>query len=272
MFSLVVATKDRTADLKNFLVSLTNSTYTDFEVILVDQSEDSIAENNRLLVKDYAFVKYVKDDCRGLSRARNIGLKYVHGDIIAFPDDDCEYPVHLLSLVFNILKNEKYPILLGTYVDKKNGDRAINIGERVLTYNHPDVSGVCSVGIFINTKIISKKSISFDENIGVGTDLPGGEDTELLIRLLREKNRALFLPTVYVFHPVSRENTQPAISMLRHMAKGYVQAKHIGYLPIFKQLFLGIIKDSFNVLLFRKHILYRIKGIYLAFDKKKKVR
>lgn len=269
MFSLVVATKDRAADLKNLLISLADSEYKNFEVILVDQSGASIATSNQLLANQYAFVKYIKDDGIGLSRARNIGLKYVRGDIVAFPDDDCEYPAHLLSLVFNILKNEKYPILLGTYVDKKNGDRAINIGERILSYNHPDVSGVCSVGIFINTKIISKYLISFDENIGVGTDLPGGEDTELLIRLLRKKYEALFVPAVYVFHPVSRENTRLAVSMLRHMAKGYVQGKHIGYLPILRQLFLGIIKDTFNIFLLRKNIFYRIRGIYFALDKKK---
>ena len=35
----------------------------------------------------------------GLSRARNVGLKAVTGEIIAFPDDDCWYPDGLLQKV-----------------------------------------------------------------------------------------------------------------------------------------------------------------------------
>ncbi len=36
---------------------------------------------------------------RGLSRARNEALPRLEADVVAFPDDDCEYPDDLLERV-----------------------------------------------------------------------------------------------------------------------------------------------------------------------------
>jgi glycosyltransferase involved in cell wall biosynthesis len=43
----------------------------------------------------------------GLSRARNLGLKAVSAEVVAFPDDDCWYPATLLEQVRNLLSNTK---------------------------------------------------------------------------------------------------------------------------------------------------------------------
>ena len=39
------------------------------------------------------------ESARGLSRARNAGLRMIAGDIVSFPDDDCWYPPDLLQRV-----------------------------------------------------------------------------------------------------------------------------------------------------------------------------
>ena len=36
---------------------------------------------------------------RGLSRARNVALSHLEAELVAFPDDDCVYPVDLLEQV-----------------------------------------------------------------------------------------------------------------------------------------------------------------------------
>lgn len=64
-------------------------------------------------------IKYIHIEQKGLSLARNIGLKYVKGDIVAFPDDDCEYPADLLKEVndFFVSCNE-YEIFACKSIDK----------------------------------------------------------------------------------------------------------------------------------------------------------
>ena len=49
---------------------------------------------------------------KGVCRARNYAIKFVHGDIIAFPDDDCRY---LPNTISNII----------TFFDKNTNSNAV---------------------------------------------------------------------------------------------------------------------------------------------------
>ena len=89
--SLVMPTINVTTELELFLKSLRTQTYKDFELIVVDQNEGNEAFE---IVKDYEEefkIKYAKSDEKGLSLNRNRGLVLMEGEIVGFPDDDCEY-------------------------------------------------------------------------------------------------------------------------------------------------------------------------------------
>lgn len=97
MISLVVATINRTVELERFLASLDTQTYRNFEVIVIDQNPD-----DRLvpvLCRHAGLAISHLRSGRGLSKARNVGLRATKGEIIAIPDDDCWYPPQLLSTV-----------------------------------------------------------------------------------------------------------------------------------------------------------------------------
>src|SRR5271157_993715 len=97
MVSLIVATVRRVDELERLLTSLDAQTSKDFEIILVDQNPD-----DRLMPILHGHeglrIRHLRS-CVGLSRARNVGLRAVRGDIIAIPDDDCWYPDDLLATV-----------------------------------------------------------------------------------------------------------------------------------------------------------------------------
>lgn len=85
-FSLVVPTYDRHLQLEKLLHSLQNQVERDFEVIIVDQSDDPYAGADNI----YGFpVTYYHTPVRGAVRARNTGAMLAQGKIIAFLDDDC---------------------------------------------------------------------------------------------------------------------------------------------------------------------------------------
>jgi glycosyltransferase involved in cell wall biosynthesis len=94
MISLIVATLNRVTELERLLNSLEAQSYRDFEVLVVDQNPDE-----RLLpvldAHDGLTIRHLRSQ-RGLSRARNVGLRVAGGDIISIPDDDCWYPPDLL--------------------------------------------------------------------------------------------------------------------------------------------------------------------------------
>ena len=101
--SLIMPTINVTTELDLFLKSLKAQTYKDFELIVVDQNEGNEVFE---IVKDYEEdfkIKYVKSDEKGLSLNRNRGLILMKGEIVGFPDDDCEYSSDTLEKVVEFL-------------------------------------------------------------------------------------------------------------------------------------------------------------------------
>ena len=93
MLSLVQTSQNRRKELKRFLTSLNAQKGIDFksiQLIFVDQGD--CKESFKNLNAQIHFV-YIKYKTSSLSHARNIGLKYVKGEFIAFPDDDDEITV-----------------------------------------------------------------------------------------------------------------------------------------------------------------------------------
>ena len=97
-FDLVVATVDRVEPLGRLLASLERQTHRAFRVLLVDQNEDDrldavLAEHGELdLVR-------LRVAARPLPRAERGARRGSRRTLVAFPDDDCEYPDDLLERV-----------------------------------------------------------------------------------------------------------------------------------------------------------------------------
>jgi glycosyltransferase involved in cell wall biosynthesis len=90
LVSVVVATRDRPADLAVSLESLLSLNYPNFEIIVVDNAPSSNVTDDfmRETYGDRAMIRYVREDQPGLGRAHNRGLEDVRGEIVAFTDDD----------------------------------------------------------------------------------------------------------------------------------------------------------------------------------------
>ena len=105
--SLVMPTINVTTELDLFLKSLKAQTYKDFELIVVDQNEGNEVFE---IVKDYEEefkIKYVRSDEKGLSLNRNRGLILMKGEVVGFPDDDCEYRPDTLEKVAEFFERKK---------------------------------------------------------------------------------------------------------------------------------------------------------------------
>jgi glycosyltransferase involved in cell wall biosynthesis/GT2 family glycosyltransferase len=87
--SVIIPTYGRHPLLSVVIRRLADQAYRDFEVVVVDQSEERWPDAER----DHGIrVVYVHSDVRGAVTARNTGARIASGDILAFTDDDCEPP------------------------------------------------------------------------------------------------------------------------------------------------------------------------------------
>lgn len=100
--SVVVCTYDGSKTLDGCLTSLEALTYPDYEVVLIDDgSRDSVPE----IAARHPFARYHRQENRGLSVARNVGMDLAKGEIIAYTDDDCfADPDWLYYLVAKLLE------------------------------------------------------------------------------------------------------------------------------------------------------------------------
>src|SRR5262245_20429037 len=95
--SVVVATFNRANYLPETIDSILAQSFQDFELIVVD---DGSTDNTRAVLERYgARLRYLHQQNRGPSAARNLGIKHAKAPWIAIQDsDDLSLPFHLESL------------------------------------------------------------------------------------------------------------------------------------------------------------------------------
>lgn len=201
-FSLVTATVDRTSELLGLCESLAAQIHRDFELIVVDQNPD-----DRLapILAEYGTRMSIVHlrSARGLSRARNAGIRAATGDVVAFPDDDCAYPADLLANINQTFENR--PDLDGLTCAAWTETRGFHRrwhrqGGPLTRYNLFQRS--VSYSIFMRRQ--AAELLDFDEALGPGsgrTPWLGGEEHEFLIRALLKGRSIWYFPEFGVIHP-----------------------------------------------------------------------
>jgi GT2 family glycosyltransferase len=201
-FSLVLATIGRVGEVERFLATLERQPVP-VELIVVDQNQD-----DRLVpvLQPYASrfdLVHIRSS-PGLSKARNLGLARVTGDVIGFPDDDCWYPDGVLTRVRRLLsENKDWDGLTGRSVDADGrpsaGHWAANSGVIPLfgTWNR-----AISFTMFLRRSVVETVG-AFDESLGVGspTRWQSGEETDYVLRSLESGFRLWYQHDLTVCHP-----------------------------------------------------------------------
>ena len=89
--------------ISNFINSVINQTYKDFELILVDDgsTDESINIAEKILKNSDLDYRIIKKENKGQSSARNAGLKVATGDWIVIPDSDDTLQKDYLEVMYN---------------------------------------------------------------------------------------------------------------------------------------------------------------------------
>jgi len=207
-----MSTLGRSDEIIILLDSLLLQSYKNFELIIIDQNDDDRVEKIYNQYKERLDLRYYRCDKKGLSLGRNIGLEYVSGGIVAFPDDDCEYEADTLEKTVGFFeKNPDYSFYTCN-TKEKNGNNA------VLETGRKDCDiGICnflSVGIsftiFVRSEAIA--GFLFDEQLGVGTVFGSAEESDLLLYLIKNKRKGKYHAAHYIYHPGKTETPQRVYS------------------------------------------------------------
>jgi len=141
-----------------------------------------------------------------LSTARNIALRHIgttddlaHTDAIAFPDDDCWYPPHLLARAGRLLTD--WDVVMGSYSARPphvNGERFPKVPAE-LDWRRA-YERTASVTQFYAAGAVRDVG-PFDERFGAGARYPSAEDADYLVRAIQRGWRCFYEPSLVVGHP-----------------------------------------------------------------------
>ncbi len=227
VFSLIISTIGPAEDLARGLSSIMAQTFTDFEVIVVDQN---VTDHVRAITAPFLAsgkVRYIKSGV-GLSKGRNAGLALARGAIVGFPDDDCYYPASLLEQILQrFASHEDASGICVRCIDYRGYDSAGRSDRRGGLITKQNVwSRAVSVGMFLKTDATLQAG-GFDERIGLGSNSPylSGEETDLLLTLVGQGHRIYYDPLLHVFHPPN-----PPVITPRHIVRSYAYGMGKGLL------------------------------------------
>jgi len=239
LITLILCTRNRAIDFNFFLKNLIQSTFQDYELIIIDQSDPLIADENYFKLNSYISpqkFKYIRSNLLGLSNGRNLGLSYSNGDIVGFPDDDCWYPSDFLSKIYNYFLDPNLQLLSGYFIDPKISSlRTPNYSTNLNIFNLGKL--LSSITFFYRRS--SLEDLFFDKNLGVGSNLPFGEENDFAIRIISRGKKCIYSSNIFLYHPEKSKTTPYELAQYTY---GYVLGKNCTRFPVFIYSILGFIK------------------------------
>ncbi|MFN8670862.1 MAG: glycosyltransferase family 2 protein [Candidatus Sericytochromatia bacterium] len=188
--SIILITFNRFKLLERALSSIENQTYSNIEVILINNGGKSPKE---ILKKSLLDIKLIDVKASTIGKARNIGIKKATGDFICFlDDDDFFYPNHLEVNLLNLKKNKDFKVSFSASImnvfynnNYENIEQKVILDATKFDYDSLLVKGY----IPVLSPVIKKECLS--ENFYFDETLLSNEDWDFWIKL---GNKFNFLP------------------------------------------------------------------------------
>lgn len=297
--SIVIATHESAQYLPKVLSALEIQTYSNFEVIIVN---NNISKKKLDFLPNYKFdLKLIHEAKIGLSIARNTGITHAKGQYIAFLDDDAvPKPNWLAELIFGFSRFNAS--LIGGAVEliffeelPRWFDPELRIFLSELLYDRKDIESIDEAQYVVGANMCVDKRVfslfgGFNESFGrSGRLLRSSEELELCRRIQKANCRVSFVYSAQVRHFVSPERMKKHFFILRAYWQGRSDAmleKHHGRPILFgkrnnwinlKVLFIELIRlfrlgKEANRFLQRVHTIrefgYLFQYLLLSFSKR----
>lgn len=229
-FALILATVGRTVELNRLFDTLAAQSYRDFEVIVVDQNRDDrllpVLHRARYLG---LVLRHLRHSPPNLALARNAGIAAADARWLGFPDDDCWYQPQTLARIALRSRRFDHPHGIVTrWVEQDPPYTPAALSwERSSRFRDFPVS---SITLFFERALLQQVG-GFDGRLGVGQWFGAGEETDLMLRVLRTGATVAHEPCAKVHHRVepttaSKSRIARRSALLRARGTGAMYAKH----------------------------------------------
>ena len=256
LVSIIIVNWNAKKYLKECIESLLLQTFTDCEIILVDNasSDDSVS----FVKENFSQVKIIQNkDNIGFAEGNNIGIKNSTGKIIVLFNPDAVADKKWLSILVDTLQSsEKIAAVTGKmyYLGDQYGKDAVFCTWSKINpysaapYNFHNNELVSKVDYLSGAAMVVKRDVL--EKIGLMDSdyFLYFEETDLCARIIRAGYDLMYVPDAIVWHAVSplSNSENKVYYMERNRFRFALKNFDVKYIPIFVSYYLG---ESFAIFL-----------------------
>lgn len=237
--SVIICTRDRPEQLERCLQAVSCLEYPKFDVLIVDNAPKDVRAWE--VAKRWG-TRYIMEPMPGVSRVRNCGALASDAEVIAYLDDDFQpEPDWLKALAFEFSDPQVMAVagrilacetetgadelsasVLGLYIG--GSDRLIADRLTPLWFELTNFGGITPGGNMAFRRSAFKVWPGFNERLGRGTLLHGGEEQYAFFSLVDRGYRVVYTPYAVVRHPISHNLQELRTRYLKDLraATGYM--------------------------------------------------
>jgi glycosyltransferase involved in cell wall biosynthesis len=226
LFSLVIATYRRPDMVRDTLLSLDKLAVPEgvgVEILVIDNDPDGSARATieELMAGTRTFpLRYIHEQRKGLSNARNRGIEESRGDFIAFLDDDLYVSANWLTAMASCFARTNAAVVGGRTVIHWEGEPeaavracAKHIGVLDMGEQDREIRGrrLPGGGNAVFRRSVFERGLRFSTELGrIGKVLLSGEDSELFEQLKRDRLPLWYCAEASVLHRTGGERLTAA--------------------------------------------------------------
>lgn len=202
-FSIIIPVYNRPDEVDELLHSLTLQTFTDFEVLLIEDGSsvkcDEIAKN----YSDRLNVRYYYKENSGRSKTRNFGMEKAEGEYFVFFDSDCVIP----SFYFEKIKDKLTHNYTDSYGGPDKADESFTNLQKAINFSM--TSFLTTGGIRGSKGTKMEKFVPRTFNMGFSKEVYDavggfedmfGEDIDLSLRIRNRGYTCQLVSDAFVYH------------------------------------------------------------------------
>lgn len=206
LISIIIPTYNQCEFLERCLKSISEQTYKNFEIIVIDNSS---TDNTKSIIEKFSYLplKYLLNKNKGMiAQSRNLGIKLSKGEIIAFIDSDDYWKTEKLDRCYKKIK-QGYDFVFHNLKIKDNKELK---GRFLRKPYYKDL--IINGNIINNSSVVIRKKFLFKVNlINESKKMKASEDYNTWIKILRETDKFFFINDClgyyeYNLEGVSRKN------------------------------------------------------------------
>ena len=180
--SVIMPAHNRETFIRDSIDSVLAQTFTDFELIVVD---DGSTDTTAAIVKSYTDprIRLIRQPNQGVSVARNTGLEAAQGKFITFLDSDDLYYPEFLKTLYHLMQSNETEMTFSNYSES---DQAEDMYK----------TNVNKIRCVIKDKLFGTRILTSDSQID---GLPVHINSVMIAKTLIERYHLRFLPNVRMY-------------------------------------------------------------------------